>query len=241
MSELNVNALQWIVAALLAAPAFVQARDTGPAKADTTVPADRQSAAAERHVIQAVNVVRQLDMDIRIRTLLAASKGVFLIPSYVRAAVGVGAEGGAGLLLLRTSDGGWLQPVFYNTGGLSLGLQAGAEGGMLAFVLNNQKAVDAFLKKNNVSLSATAGLTVINWNRMVQASAGAGDVIAWSDSKGLFGNVATVELNGVRYNQSLTNACYHQTLSASDIVGAKTSNPQASLLVQALAASTAAH
>ena len=63
MSELNVNALQWIVAALLAAPAFVQAQDTDPAKADTTLPADRQSAAAERHVIKAVNVVRQLDMD----------------------------------------------------------------------------------------------------------------------------------------------------------------------------------
>jgi lipid-binding SYLF domain-containing protein len=142
------------------------------------------------------------------------------------------------LLLLRTGDGGWSQPIFYNTGGLSLGLQAGAQGGMLAFVLNNQKAVDAFLKKNSVSLSATAGLTVMNWNRMVQGTAGAGDVVAWSDSKGLFGDAATVELNGVRYSQALNNAYYHRTLSASDIAGGKANNPQAGLLVQALATST---
>jgi hypothetical protein len=45
----------------------------------------------------------------------------------------------------------------------------------------------------------------------------------------------------VRYNQNLNNAYYHRTLSASDIIDGKTSNPQANLLVQALSASTAAH
>lgn len=241
MNELSLNVLRWFIAALLVAPTFVQAQDTHPTRADTTASTDRQSAAAERHVVEAVNVVHQLDMDTRMRSLLAASKGVFIVPSYVRAAVGVGAEGGAGLLLLRTSDGGWSQPVFYNTGGLSLGLQAGAQGGKLAFMLNNQKAVDAFLKRNSVSLSASAGLTVMNWNRMVHGTAGTGDVVAWSDSKGLFGDLATVELNGVRYNHSLNNAYYHRTLSASDIAAGKASNPQANLLVQALASSTAAH
>jgi len=237
MDFISENVLQFAVALLLAGPALVQAQDKRPASTDTTAAADRQVAAAKRNVTGSVNVVRQLELDTRMRPLLGAAKGIFIVPAYKRAAVGVGAEGGTGLLLVRHDDGSWSQPVFYNTGGLSLGLQAGAEGGALAFVLNSRKAVDAFLKKNNVSLSASTGLTVINWNRMVERSVRGSDVVAWSDSKGLFGDAAAVELNGVRYSQSLNNAYYRRTLSASDIIGGKTSNLQAGLLVDALASS----
>lgn len=238
MNKRHTNALRWIVAAVLAGPALAQAQDT-PARPDTTTSAGRQVAAAERHVIQAIDVVHRMEMDGRIRPMLARAQGVFIVPSYVRAAVGIGGEGGAGLLLLHDSEGRWTDPVFYNTGGVSLGLQVGAQGGMLAFILNNQKAVDAFLKKTSVSLNAKAGLTVVNWSRMAQGSAGAGDVVAWSDTKGLFGDAATVELNGVRYSQNLNNAYYRRTLSASDIIAGKTSNPQANVLVQTL--TSAAH
>jgi lipid-binding SYLF domain-containing protein len=239
MNKITLHALHWAAVVLLAGPVVAHAQDAP--RTDTTSAAARQSAAAERHVVQAISVVHQLDMDERMRSLLAAAKGVFIVPKYARAALGVGAEGGAGLLLLRTADGTWSQPVFYDIAGLSLGLQVGAQGGMLAFVLNNQKAVDAFMKRTSIALNAKAGLTVVNWNRMAQGSAGAGDVIAWSDSRGMFGDAATVELTGVRYNQNLNNAYYHRTLSASDIVGGKTSNPQAGLLTQALANATAAH
>ena len=237
MDVISENALLFSIALLLASPGLLHAQDNRPAHADTTASADRQVAAAERHVVQAANVVHRLEMDTRMRSLLLAAKGIFIVPSYKRAAVGIGGQGGAGLFLVKHEDGSWSQPVFYNTGGLSLGLQVGAQGGVLVFVLNNQKAIDAFLKKTNVSLNAKAGLTVVNWNRMVQGSTGEGDVIAWSDSKGLFGDAATVELSGVRINQKLNNAYYHRTLSATDIIGGKTNNPQADRLVQALAAS----
>lgn len=241
MDAISENALRFVVALLLASPGLILAQDNRPAGTDTTASAERQVSAAEHHVTEAVNVVRRLGMDPRMRSLLATAKGLFIVPSYKRAAAGIGAEGGAGVLLVRHDDGSWSQPVFYNTGGLSLGLQAGAQGGMLAFVLNNQKAVDAFLKKTSVSLSGSAGLTVINWNRAVERSAGAGDgdVVAWSDTKGLFGNAATVELNGIRFSQNLNNAYYRSTLSASDIIGGKSRNPQADRLAQALAASVA--
>lgn len=237
MDFISESALQFAVAVLLAGPGLVHAQDERPASADTTASADRPLAAAERNVTRAVNVVRQLELDTRMHPLLGAAKGIFIVPAYKRAAVGIGAEGGTGLLLVKRDDGSWSQPVFYNTGSLSLGLQAGVQGGALAFVLNNQKAADAFLKKTSVSLSATAGLTIMNWNRMVEGSARAGDVVAWADSKGLFGDAATVELNGVRYSQNLNNAYYRRTLSASEIIGGKTSNPQSSLLVDALASS----
>lgn len=238
MDQRQNNVLRWVAAALLAGPGLLHAQDKPAAHPDTTTSAERQDATAERHVMQAVEVVHRMEMDPGIRPLLARSQGVFIVPSYTRAAVGVGAEGGAGLLLLRDGEGRWSNPVFYNTGGVSVGLQVGAQGGMLAFILNNQKAVDAFLKKTSVSLNAKAGLTVVNWNRMVQGSVGAGDVVAWSNSRGVFGDAATVELSGVRYNQNLNNAYYHRTLSASDILAGKTGNTQANLLVQTLASAT---
>lgn len=236
MDALSENALQLAIALLLAGPGILHAQESRRPVADTTAAPDRQVAAAERHVLQATNIVHTLDADTRMRSLLDTAKGIFIVPANKRAAVGIGAEGGAGLLLVKHEDGSWSQPVFYNTGGLSLGLQAGAEGGALVFLLNNQKAVDAFLKKTSVSLGAKAGLTVINWNRMVQGTAGRGDVIAWSDNKGLFGDAASVELSGVRINQGVNKAYYRSTLSASDIIGGKASNPQAESLVQALSA-----
>ncbi len=235
MNKLHAIAPPWIVTAWLAGAASVLAQDKPAHPADTTAAAGRQSAAAERHVMRAVEVVHRMEMDAGIRPVLAQAQGVFIVPKYVRAAIGIGAEGGAGLLLLNKGDGHWSDPVFYNTGGVSLGLQLGAQGGMLAFILNNQKAVDAFLKKTSVSLNAKAGLTVVNWNRMAQGSAGAGDVVAWSDSRGVFGDAATIEVSGVRYSQNLNNAYYHRTLSASDILAGKTSNPQADLLMRSLA------
>lgn len=193
-------------------------------------PAER----ATQRVSDALAVVRQLEAEPRMKQLLRLAKGVLIVPSYGRAALGVGAHGGAGLLLLKQTDGGWSGPVFYDIGGLSVGLQAGAEGGPMALVLNNDKAVNEFMKKNNVALSADAGLTVLNWSKLAQGTAGTGDVVAWSGAKGLFGDVVAVGVNDIRFNQSLTNAYYGRTLSPREIAAGTVSNPQSGPLQQAL-------
>jgi lipid-binding SYLF domain-containing protein len=225
------------VLALAAGPAVGQAtpQPEQGQRDDTGKRADRQEATASRHVTDAVAVVRAMDAEPRMRTLLQESKGVFIVPSYGRAALGVGASGGTGILVVRRAGGEWSSPAFYNMGGLSVGLQAGAQGGSLALVLMNDKAVNEFVKRNNFSLNAKAGLTVINWSRMAQGSAGTGDVVAWSGTKGLFGDLVTIEVNDVRYNQGLTNAYYHRTLPVSDVIAGAASNAQAAPLVQALA------
>lgn len=84
------------------------------------------------------------------------AKGVFIVPTYGRVALGVGGSGGAGVLLVKRDDGTWSDPAFYNIGGISVGVQAGAEGGPIAMVLNNEKGVSRFMQKNNFSLSADA-------------------------------------------------------------------------------------
>lgn len=206
------------------------------AQADADSPRGNNPAqTATARVSDALDVVRRLEAEPRMKKLLPKAKGVLLVPSYGRAALGVGARGGAGLLLLRQADGSWSSPAFYDLGGLTLGLQAGVEGGEMALLLNNDKAVAEFMKKNNFTLSADAGLTVVNWSRLGHGMAGTGDVVAWSSAKGLFGDAVAVGINDIRFNQSLTNAYYGRTLSPRDIAQGSVNNPQAQSLQQALA------
>jgi len=218
--------------------AAAPAADKGAARPDTSSRAAKQEETAKRHVSEAVAVVRSIEKDQRMRSVLQQSKGVFIVPSYGRAALGVGASGGTGILLVRRPDGQWSHPVFYNTGGLNVGLQAGAEGGAMALVLMNDKAVTEFTKRNNFSMNAKTGLTILNWTRIAQGELGTGDVVAWSGAKGLFGDIVTIELNNIRFNQNLTNAYYQRSLSVSDVVEGKASNSQAEPLIEELAGAT---
>ncbi|MGZ3241976.1 MAG: lipid-binding SYLF domain-containing protein, partial [Burkholderiaceae bacterium] len=191
---------------------------------------------ATKHVNDAVTVVHRMEAEPRMNNLMQQAKGVFIVPSYGRAALGVGGRGGAGVLLVKRDDGTWSDPAFYNIGGISVGIQAGVEGGPIALILNNDKAVNSFMqKKNKFSLSADAGLTVVNWAKVAQGTVGTGDVVVWAGTKGLFGNVATLSVNDIRFNQNETTAYYHQTLTASDVISGKVKNPQADTLKEALA------
>ena len=201
--------------------------------------ASKAMESANKRVEAAIPVVHQLQADARIQPLLQQAKGMLIIPSYGRAALGVGAQGGGGLLLVRRPDGSWSGPAFYNLGGLTLGLQAGAEAGPIVMVLNNDKAINAVMKKNNFSLNAAAGLTVVNWRKMAQGTVGIGDVVAWSGTKGLFGDVVAVGLSDIRFNQQLTDAFYGRSLSPKDFAAGNIEDPHALPLQQALSEASA--
>ena len=199
-------------------------------------PADRREAAAQKHVDDATVVVRKMSNEPRIQELLHQAKGVVIVPTYGRAALGIGVSGGAGVLLVKRDGENWSEPIFYNLGGLSAGVQAGAEGGALALILNNDKAVDVFMRKNTFSLSADSGLTVVNWSKLVQGSAGIGDVTAWGETKGLFGNLASIGINDIRFNQNLTDAYYHLNLSPNDVIAGRVKSARSDTLKQSLTA-----
>lgn len=190
--------------------------------------------SANKHVKNAVSVVKRMESDPTMQRVMIDAKGIYIVPTYGRAALGVGGQGGAGVLLIRQGPD-WSDPAFYNIGGISIGAQVGAEGGAVAFVLKNEKAVQRFTDKNNFSLTADAGITVVNWTKIAQGSTGEGDVIAWSGTKGLFGNVATIGVNDIRYNERMTSAYYGKTTSAMEVIDGKVKNPASDALKQALA------
>jgi SH3 domain-containing YSC84-like protein 1 len=93
--------------------------------------------------------------------------------------------------------------------------------------------VESFRSKNNFSLSGDAGFTVVNFARLAEGTT-AGDVVAWSSNKGLFGNVATLSLNDIRYNQRLTTAYYGKAMTAQQVIDSTEMNPQAEALRKVL-------
>ena len=205
----------------------------------STSEANDEARGAQDDVDQAVGVIKRMAADPGAVGLLRDAHAVFVVPKYGRAALGIGGRGGVGLLLVKQGTI-WSEPVFYNFGGVSAGLQAGVEGGSFVLVLNNDRAVDTFRKNNNWSLNAGAGLTIVDWSKKGQASTSRGDITVWSDTKGLFGG-ATVSITDIKYDADQTAAYYgKQHVAVSDVIDNSVSNPQADRLKQTLASATSA-
>lgn len=223
-------------AVLLAGTAGTAIAQVGPAKEAGTPGTQRQAKEmrkATEHVDKAVRVVHQMERTPEMRSLLQRSKGVFVVPDYGNAALGIGARGGAGVLLVRNGDT-WSNPAFYNYGGVSIGPQAGAEAGAIAFVLNDQKALNSFMQNNKFSLNADAGLTLVDWSKKGAGAAGWGNITAWADTEGLFGGAA-LAVADVDYDEDETAGYYKRQVAARDVLSGKVSNPQADMLRKALA------
>ncbi|KFI05845.1 lipid-binding SYLF domain-containing protein [Massilia sp. BSC265] len=214
-------------------PTTVQER-TNPTSGQPGIAEEGSHASdATTHLNRAIAVLHQMERNREVAARLHRSKGVFIVPDSVRVAVGVGARGGAGVLLVRRADG-WGTPAFYNMAGVTLGAQLGAEGGGMAFILNDQKALNGFMQDNKFSLNTEAGLTVVDWSKRGEGSLGWGDITAWSDTEGLFGG-ANIAITDVRFDAAETAAYYRKPVTPRDVVAGRVSNPRAVELRTALA------
>jgi lipid-binding SYLF domain-containing protein len=148
---------------------------------------DAQDAVS--HIDKALTVVRKMESDPHVKDLLQRSKGVVVIPDYGRAALGVGGQGGAGVLLVH-EDGKWSGPGFYNFGGVSVGAQVGIAAGQIAMILMDDKALQSFATNNKFSLNADAGLAIVNYSARAHGELGRGDIVMWSDTEGAFANLS---------------------------------------------------
>lgn len=193
---------------------------------------------SQEQVNEARDVVNQMKRDPRLTALLQQARGVYIVPDFGKAAVGVGGRGGEGVLLIR-KNGEWSGPAFYNFGRVSAGLQAGAEAGSVAMLLMTEDAVRPFTsQQNNFSLDAAAGLTVVNYSAQGRATAGEPDVITWSDTEGLFAG-ASIGVTGFTRDEDENRAYYNAQATPKEIFSGSVKNPHADALKDALPARTA--
>jgi lipid-binding SYLF domain-containing protein len=188
---------------------------------------------AKVHVQNAVEVVQQMKQDPGVARLLDTAHGVFIVPEYGEGALVVGAHGGAGVLVAK-HNGAWTGPAFYDMGGITVGAQVGGAGGAVAMILTSERAVEEFKDgENNFSLDANADLVMVNYSADVQASAGKGDVVLWSDTEGAFVG-ASLGVSNINSDEDQNDAFYGRDITARQILTGGTANPQAQPLLNAL-------
>ncbi len=189
---------------------------------------------AQDRVNAAVKVVDEMKQDPHLARLLERAQGVFVIPRFGKGAFIVGGEGGGGVVLAR-HDAGWSDPAFFAVGGASIGAQAGGSGGAVAMLLMTPRALDKFESSTGKwSLSAGAGLTVVSYSGNVRArTVPRGDVIVWSNQKGLYGGL-TASATDVTPESKLDHAYYQQSVSSREILTGSAKNPSADPLRDAL-------
>lgn len=164
---------------------------------------------------------------------LKKAKAVLIVPSLVKVGFFLGGAGGNAVLFARDEKTGeWSQPVFYNLGHVSFGLQFGGEEQEVLMLIQTQKALRGLYKldfKLGGDTSMAAGPIGGGVSGTVKA-----DIISFAYSKGVFAGAA-FEGAVMQPNKELSQAFYKKTVSPRDIlVNKKVSNPQADKLREEL-------
>lgn len=159
---------------------------------------------------------------------------VLIVPKRVRAGLIFGGSGGVGVLLARdASSGEWGQPVFYNLGGASFGLQVGGERSEVVLLIQSQAGLDSFLSPK-LQLGAEAAVAA------GPVGAGAGEnataeILTFVRSKGLYAG-ATLDGTVIQPATERNAAYYGSEVTAADIlVRRSVGNPHADGLREDLA------
>ena len=132
---------------------------------------------------------------------------MLIVPELVQGGFILGAAGGRGVLMARTSPNHWSYPAFYGMGSGSIGLQVGGKVSEIVFIILTEKGLQAILD-HKFKFGAEAGVTMvavgIGLEGASTAAAGA-DIVAYASSNGLFAG-ASLEGSYHRRRQRLERA-----------------------------------
>jgi lipid-binding SYLF domain-containing protein len=170
------------------------------------------------------------------RIMLQRARGVMICPRVFKAGFILGGEGGACVLLARAGNGTWSYPAFYGMGSGSVGFQIGIQDSQFVMLIMTEKGLHAVLD-SQFKLGADASLAIATIGAGVQGSttgALGADIIAFSQSRGLYGGISIEgSLMGVRSESN--RAYYGRDLATRQIViDMQAANPGADPLREVL-------
>jgi lipid-binding SYLF domain-containing protein len=159
-------------------------------------PAPASAKTVNDRLVSATKAVREMSTQKDVETmadLVKSAKGVVIIPSYVKAAIGLGGAYGEGVVLRHdTSTGRWYGPSFMNIAGASYGLQIGVQSTALLLVITNQRGMERFYG-DKVKLGADIDIAAGPVGRSAGAATDVNlkaSIYSYSMSKGLFAGLS---------------------------------------------------
>jgi Uncharacterized conserved protein len=160
--------------------------------------------------------------------ILAHARCVAVIPTMMKAGLGLGGEYGQGVVTCRTNRG-WSAPAFYRLGGGSFGLQIGGEAVDVVALFMNDKGAESLLA-HKVKLGADASASAGPVGRTAEADtdiAMHSEVLTYSRSRGLFGGIS---LKGSWFEQNAgdTRAFYGRDINFRNILNGSVRAPAGS-------------
>ncbi len=193
----------------------------------------KQQLLVDEACVALSNFVAEPDME-WLRAHFKDSKGALIIPTMVKAGFIFGGSGGRGVLLARDAKTGqWSQPVFYDLGSVSFGLQIGAETAAVILLVRTQRGMEG-LYGSSFKLGADVSVAVGPVGMGAAAKSVTADLVSFFQTKGAY---AGISLDGsvIEVNGDWNKTYYGKDVRPVDILVKKdVSNPQSAKLREAL-------
>ena len=187
----------------------------------TSVPPHTEAEAIVERAGTTIDILKRRDAEPgpTFRSNLRNARGILIFPDVFKAAVGIGGQGGSGILLVRDSRGRWSYPAFYTLGGGSVGFQLGATSAQLVFILRSEGAVRAVIRDQFAlggDVQWTAGSLGSGYTAATTTSVGA-DIVGFAVAEGLFAGFA-LQGGSVGRRNDLNTAYYARKVTPAEIV-----------------------
>ncbi|MGA2903205.1 MAG: lipid-binding SYLF domain-containing protein [Candidatus Korobacteraceae bacterium] len=172
--------------------------------------------------------------------LLNKADCVVIFPSVKKAAFGVGASYGRGVMTCRKGPefrGPWSAPGFFALEGGSFGLQIGAQATDFVLLVMNEKGAKSVMT-SKVKLGADASIAAGPVGRATSAETDAvmnAQILSWSRNKGIFAGIS-LEGSTLRSDDDANKNLYGKELNAKQIIldGAVKTPPAGKQLISLL-------
>jgi lipid-binding SYLF domain-containing protein len=164
--------------------------------------------------------------------LLDKAECIVVLPSVKKAAFGVGASYGRGVMICRSGvhyTGLWGPPALYALEGASIGFQLGGQATDFVLLVMNPKGAKSLLS-SKVKLGADASAAAGPKGRTAEGATDivmSAEILSYSRNKGLFAGVS-LEGSTLRSDGSANEKLYGAKLSAKDIIRGGKVKPPAS-------------
>jgi SH3 domain-containing YSC84-like protein 1 len=154
--------------------------------------------------------------------LLDKAECVIILPSVKKAAFGVGASYGRGVMICRSGlhyKGKWGAPALYALEGASIGFQLGGQATDFVLLVMNPKGAESLLY-SKVKLGADASAAAGPKGRTAEGATDIvmqAEILSYSRNKGLFAGVS-LEGSTLRSDGSANEKLYGRKLTAKEII-----------------------